>query len=541
MRLRLLGCGLALLGALSATACAQEERAEELVLLAEPGPWPWVSRLIGFGERLWLANTWLAENSSTDLYSYDPRTGEVRYEGALFSQGAGRPVVAGGWLLWPHEDSRFHLGVGLLSTSDGEQLRVSAIPGYRIEHTHALAWWRGRLVASTSFVRPLLLASDDSGRSWEVLYRSPLAPRRVARLLRLEPLGERLFGYLLDGLQVEVSRTLVELRDGELAPVPGWPRHAEVLGLTAFEGRLHAVVEEEGGRQLWRTDGDSSERVGSGPPEGRLRDLAASPSELWALTVDPEGGGSVWRSADGRRWRPAARVSGGRPQELHLYAGTPYVAGQGSSGRGALWGPSPPAAVEAPVERTPWPPRPPPEPPLDWAAERATLRRVLADPESYGDRLAPLADSVLRLALAGPPPGFFESLLEGPFPPGSVPLLENAHEEPIAQLGPWVLLFGVGLSGGAVPSELLRDPWRAGEPARKSFEPLLAALAALSWTGRSDAAASEVLTDRLRDGRDPTWLTGDVVAALSAITGRRFGHDRDAWLACCEASNAAEP
>jgi hypothetical protein len=64
------------------------------------------SRLIGYQDRLWLANSVKGVNhNSADLYSYDPDGGALRYERHLFSQDAGRPVVADGLLYWPFEDA----------------------------------------------------------------------------------------------------------------------------------------------------------------------------------------------------------------------------------------------------------------------------------------------------------------------------------------------------------------------------------------------------------------------------------------------------
>jgi hypothetical protein len=63
----------------------------------------------------------------------------------------------------------------------------------------------------------------------------------------------------------------------------------------------------------------------------------------------------------------------------------------------------------------------------------------------------------------------------------------------------------------------------------KHFEPVLAALAAVSWTGQADPATIDALIARLDAPNDPLWLRGDVVGALSAATGQRYGYDVDAW------------
>ncbi|MEL6779051.1 MAG: hypothetical protein AAFO06_17525, partial [Cyanobacteria bacterium J06597_16] len=67
--------------------------------LAKPGPWRDITQLIGYGDRLWFANSVAFENhNSADIYSYSPTTGETRYEQHLFSQSVGRPLVTGGLL-----------------------------------------------------------------------------------------------------------------------------------------------------------------------------------------------------------------------------------------------------------------------------------------------------------------------------------------------------------------------------------------------------------------------------------------------------------
>ena len=47
--------------------------------------------------------------------------------------------------------------------------------------------------------------------------------------------------------------------------------------------------------------------------------------------------------------------------------------------------------------------------------------------------------------------------------------------------------------------------------------------------GQDDAATIDALVARLDRVDDPLWLTGDVVGALTALTGERFAYDRMAW------------
>ena len=62
------------------------------------------------------------------LYSYDPAAGALRYEGALFSQGAGRPVVAGGLLYWPFEDARFSTDRAEFAVTNGVDWAWRVLP-----------------------------------------------------------------------------------------------------------------------------------------------------------------------------------------------------------------------------------------------------------------------------------------------------------------------------------------------------------------------------------------------------------------------------
>ena len=146
----------------------------DLVLLGQPGPWPWVSDLVVYGERLWLANSVKhREHNSADLYSFDPPSGTFRYERHLFTQGVGKPVVAEGRLYWPFEDPRFHLGVGQLASTDGEDWELHVVEAPRLRHVHAGAELDGRLWLAASWGSPVLLASADAGRSWQAEYVAP--------------------------------------------------------------------------------------------------------------------------------------------------------------------------------------------------------------------------------------------------------------------------------------------------------------------------------------------------------------------------------
>ncbi len=91
-----------------------------LVPLVRGLPWSGVSGMIGYDRRLWFVNSVkFVNHNSADVYSYDPRTGTRRYERHLFSQDAGDPVVSGGLLYWPFEDSRWSPGRGEFMVTNG--------------------------------------------------------------------------------------------------------------------------------------------------------------------------------------------------------------------------------------------------------------------------------------------------------------------------------------------------------------------------------------------------------------------------------------
>ncbi|MGF1514430.1 MAG: hypothetical protein ACFB5Z_12155 [Elainellaceae cyanobacterium] len=51
----------------------------------------------------------------------------------------------------------------------------------------------------------------------------------------------------------------------------------------------------------------------------------------------------------------------------------------------------------------------------------------------------------------------------------------------------------------------------------------------MAQIGQSDRETISALIQRMTEAEDPLWITGDVVGALSALTGKSFGYDRAAW------------
>jgi hypothetical protein len=503
--------------------------AEELLpILARVGPWPVASELIGFRSRLWLVNSVKGVNhNSADLYSYDPETAELRYERHLFSQDAGRPLVADGLLYWPFEDARASLGVGHFMVTDGERWRLGAIPTAQIFHTHAMVASDRGLIAATSAWRAGLQLSLDRGRSWRQIYDHPTAERQVTRIVGLAALGDLTFGYLIGNGQ----RRLLRFGGASVTEVPGWPADQAIVGLGAFAGHDYGIVQGPEGVAVWRTDGRDSERIAPPRTNWSVEDLAAGDDGLWALATSADGG-AVWHSPDGVAWEVRYRLEGGQPYGLAVHRGAVYVGGAGTDGQGVLWGsPGPPGAAPT-LPRAAMPPRSTADTTeRDWTAAGRELDRLLADPASYLPAGRPLRDLVLELALADPRTDFFSKRLRRPFPGEELSLIGGNVRIPAAKMARWILLWGMSLAGrGQVPLALLEEPWTAPQnPSEKYFEAPPAAMWTAALVGQDDPATVEALIRRLERKGDPLWLRGDALGALVALTDQRFGYDAAAW------------
>ncbi len=289
------------------------------------------------------------------------------------------------------------------------------------------------------------------------------------------------------------------------------------------------MVRDTVGAAFWSTDGRVSKRLAGANTMPPLRAFAAGADGFWGVGNAAESsgaGGALWHSKDGRRWRRVQDLAGGRPVDVTVYRGRIFVSGSGSDGRGILWGPP---AASSPLP----PPGPPPGPPpawpsqpaprrVDWAAAKTIMHDALANPETYRTRLRDLA---YGWALAGPPPEFFEAALDSPFPDWTVPLFGGNLTPKAAVLGRHILLWGMGVAGrGRAPAALLERPWtRVSNRPQKWFDSLPMALFAVSWVGQNDAASVASLIRRLDRDTDPAWLRGDIIGALGAVTGKRFG------------------
>jgi hypothetical protein len=503
---------------------------EHLMPLAQPGPWSGVSGLIGYGDRLWLVNSVkVIDHNSADVYSYDPRTGALRYERHLFSQDAGDPAVAFGRLYWPFEDARFSAGRGEYVVTNGREWQWRILPHGEVFHVHAMAVHGEAIYAATSAWRAGLQRSKDGGVSWQVLYEHPAPPGSVSRITTLAALG----GSLYAGLTAPgpAGPRLLRLIDRTLVPDPGWPSGLAVTGLRACRGWLYGLHTTRDDTALWRTDGRRAERV-TALDGHAVRALAEGRGGCWTVTAESDGG-RLWRSVDGRSWTEAYRFHEAEPLDVTVYAGDVYVGTTGPGGRGTLWGPPAPAGTEPALVPGPLPTVPAKAQSLAVSEAATTLDDALAAESSFVTHAARLRAAVEPLALDGSAEAADALVrrLTHPVPDVRVALFGGALVAPAAKVAHWYLLWAIGLAGrGHVPLPLLAAPWTAQtNRAEKYLDPAPAAAWTAAQVGQRDDATLGTLVGRLGAPDQPAWLDGDLAGALTSLTGQRFGYDLTAW------------
>jgi len=518
-----------LLGFLLPTAAT----AEPLELLARIGPWPAVSELIGYNGRIWFANSVKFRNhNSADIHSYDPDTGAARYERHLFSQDAGTPTVAGGLLYWPFEDSRFSPGRAEFMVTNGRDWAWQGMPQGQAFHLHTMATLNGTLYAATSAWAAGLQGSEDGGRTWSVLYDHPTPPRRVSRITRLVPDGDGLYAGLT--FWSETGPRVWQWKEGTLSPVPGWPEGHAVSALTLHRGALYAVQHKNTTRTLLRAVEGRVEPV-EGLAGAPVRALASDGSDLWAVGSDGAGGGALWRSADGLAWTQVQMFKGAVPLDVLAYRGAVWVGTKGPGDRGGLYGP----LIANPFPGSPVPPALPARPaapdPGRLKDDLASLDTALADPGSYAGHGRGLRPILRRLAAAGTPEAgaALAERLGGALPEHEVRMFGGQLRLSAATMTRWYLLWAMARTGhGKVPTAFLLEDWKA-EPndAEKYLDAPPAAAWAVSELRQDDPETIDALVARLDRPGDPDWLNGDLIGALTVLTGQRFGYDTEAWRA----------
>lgn len=514
----------------------------DLVPLAAPGPWSGVSSLVAYGDRVWFVNSVkFVDHNSADVYSYDPVSGETRYERHLFSQDAGEPAVAGGFLYWPFEDPRFSTGHGEYMVTNGRDWQWRILADGDVFHVHAIIGHRGALFAATGAWRAGLQRSQNGGITWQVVYDHPTPPRSVSRITTLAISGDRLYAGLTADRQ-QGSKLLRWFGD-TLQPVIAWPNGTTVSSLTAYQSWLYGVNITEDGSATWRTDGKTAQRV-TDLDGYRIRDLAAGPDALWAVSAG-KGSGILWRSGDGVKWTRVQHFSDSEPLDVLAYAGKVYVGTAGPNGRGTLWGPRPPAPVE-PYQHAPAL-LPTPHPFTPGQSRRALddLDHVLADKSTYVSQRGRLFAMLLPLGLSGMAE-VGEALIErlrGPFPDVEGRLFGGQLAVPAATMARWYLLWAIALNGrGSIPPALITEPWtERANRSEKYLHPGPAAAWAIAQLGQADDKTIAALIAGLGRSDYPMWFRGDLVGALSAVTGERFGYDAQRWRSWWEKQRNSDP
>ncbi len=506
---------------------------QDLVSLAQPGPWPHITELIGYGDRLWFANSIAFDNhNSADLYSYDPATGETRYERHLFSQSVGQPMVAEGLLYWPFEDPRFSTNRGEYMVTNGEDWQWHILTEGEAFHVHAMATDGEALFAGTGAWAGRLQKSQDSGQTWDVVYEYPTPNRQVSRITNLATMDGQLYAGVT-ALHETKPKVLGWAQD-TLQPIAGWPKGKRVDGLTAYDGWLYGInLNPDDSTAIWRAQGDQAEPI-TGLDGYRVRAFAADANALWAVSSH-QGGGFLWHSPDGVTWTATHEFKSARPLAIAIYAGQVYVGAEDENGKGGLWGPAAPANVGQPLPNLALPSQSIPlsTPPLQ--QQLAQLDQVLSDPASYshGETQAVLSKALTPLALAGMPAvgaALSQRLSYGP-PQENATLFGGGLSVSATDVMQWYLLWAIGLNGaGQVPVEFLTAPWFAtrNHP-EKYWQPAPAAAWAAAQIGQGDTETISALIQRLSFEDDPLWLKGDFVGALIALTEQQFGYDTAAW------------
>jgi len=509
---------------------AHAEEPETLSVLARVGPWPVVSEPILYRGRLWFANSVKdVDHNSADIYSLGPGATEPRYERHLWSQDAGQPVVADRLLYWPSEDSRIFGTWGEFQVTNGEDWETGLIPSEFIFHLHCMTAAQGRLYAATSAWQGTLHASEDQGRTWQRIYLHPKAPKGVSRIVSLAKLENGVAGLLRDPNGFHL---IVAAPEG-VRIMADWPVGKSPAQLASLGGWAYGLVNRDGVRELWRSDGTVAEQVFQFTESVRPFALTSGDGALWALSGS-KGETAVLKSADGRAWSTVAQASGGKAYDLLASEGALVVTGADADGQGIVWGRfsgSVSAAGAAPVDTLHELFGAQPSHQIDWQDAATRLDALLAEEESYANIGWSIRALVFEYTMAGPPENFFAERLHGPRATGTLNPFRDVEIADRGSIGAFWLLWGLGLAkNGKVPPNFISASWTVRENgAAKYFEPQLMALWAAAEIGQANRATIGALMSRITNSADPLWLRMDAVGALSALTGATYGADFDAW------------
>ncbi|MGI9498572.1 MAG: hypothetical protein ACR2P3_00915, partial [Geminicoccaceae bacterium] len=472
----------------------------------EVGPWPVISRLIGYGDRIWFANSVKGVNhNSADLHSVSLKGGAPRYEGHLFSQDAGDPLVHRGLLYWPLEDARTEPGIGAYDVTDGVRWEHGLIPTERAFHVHAMVAADDGIYAAPSAWKASIALSEDGGATWRTVYLHPTPDRRVSRITSLVALGENVYG----ALNAPDGRRLIRVDDGSGDPVPGWPVDRRYADLVAHRGALYGLAIDKRGAEIWRSDGERSERIWSARDDQAPAALASDGERLW-MAGGAAGMAVLWSSADTRNWTEVATLGAGTIFDMAVHQGVVAVGGRGDGDRGVLWTIRQAPVIDAARIEPAWPssfnsglpghPEHSDDGEFDWKAAASALDRLLADSEAYEGYGGRLRQAILELPRQGVPPDFFPKRLETVMPQEPLPMFGDILLDQMAIMGRWRLYWGLGLSrsGKVDPMDILR-PWTytPNRPFKYFSTPEMAIWAAGRLGGGADPLVLDALVARL--------------------------------------------
>ena len=513
---------------LSVSGAAHSADFRPLTVVAQPGPWSDVSRLISYANQVWFVNSIkFVNHNSADVYSFDPVKRSAHYQRHLFSQDTGDPTVHEGLLYWPFEDARFSAGNGELMVTNGVDWGWREIPEGLVFHTHAIHPSDNTLYAATSGWIAQLHRYDHQWAQWQMFYEHPTAEQRVSRITSLASLHGNLYAALTS--RTEKGPKLLVVKDDQVFPHAGWPDGTGVTALETFGGWLYAVNTSGETRKVWRTDGNRVEPV-AGLDRVVVREFAAGKDYLWAVS-GRQGKGALWRTRDGISWQRAQSFDDAVPLAVTTHEGDVYVGTRGPGNSGALWGPATPSAAPRHQEPRPALPRFPIPGNRDVSTLTARLDKRLQYPDDFGRYRQQLQTVLTELASTRETEacGAIQNRLTRPYDERPVSAIGGLVTMPFDHFNQWYLLRALLMCGkGQVPTELLHIEWsEVSNRSEKYFSPLPGAAWVAGELGSADESTVAALIGQL--GRAPDFVDGDLVGALTLTTGQSHGYDLQAW------------
>ncbi len=533
LRLQLLTCWL---WAQPSSALATESVKQ----IASFPQWPGVSQLISYGNRIWFVNSQpFRDTNVADIYSYDPANKITQYERSLFTQDAGNPVVHRGLLYWPFEDPRRSAGAGEYAITDGENWQWHAMHEGRAMHVHAINVCDDQLVAVTgSWTGQFLIFKADNSR-WNVEYDYPAAPSSFSRLVNVAQFKDQCIVSASANRKKEAKLFAM----GEAGPVAlaGWPVSDRVDGLTIHKDELFAFADTGNTRQLLRYNGTQTDSIRL-PDTDRPRALHSNGKQLWLVTQHYQNEnqkGQLWLYRGDGEFIPIIGLPE-TPISVSSLGQQVYIGGYNKDG-GSLW-----TYEQQPKNNTTS---------ID-SADTELKISTLASPRHHRmneARIKQLYDELtsiivqpgitdnyarsLRDSFARHParhePEFGEALsrlIDLPITDGKVTMFTRrtiSRQDLIR----WYVFNAMAINGyGYIDPKWINKTNTLDIPdSGKLFDPAVAAIVASGWINQNDKDTVSALLDRLNNIASSEAIRSDIIGALTAITGQRFGYDKERW------------